>query len=71
MLGYDTGYFFLRAIAMYGNELAEKINEVEFYPLQRGFKFERVNNWGGMVNKKFYFIHYNPKYYIERIDFDQ
>ncbi len=71
MLGYDTGYYFLLASALHGNDMAEKINEVEFTPLQRGFKFERVNNWGGMVNKKFYFIHYTPDYRIERIDFDE
>lgn len=71
LLGYDTGYYFLLAVAKYGKDLAENINEIRYLPLQRGFKFERVNNWGGMVNKKFYFIHFTPEYNIERIDFDR
>ncbi len=71
MLGYDTGYTFLLAIAKWGKEMPDKINNISFTPIQTGFKFERVNNWGGMVNKKIYFVHYTPGYNIEKIDFDK
>lgn len=71
MLGYDTGYVFLLAANKFGNDMHNKINDVSFTPIQTGFKFERVNNWGGMVNKKIYFIHYTPHYNIEKIDFDK
>lgn len=71
MLGYDTGYVFLLAISKFGNDMAKRINQVSYTPVQTGFKFERVNNWGGMVNKKIYFIHYTPEYKIEKIDFDK
>ena len=71
MLGYDTGYAFLLAAAKFGKEMPNKINQVSFKPVQTGFKFERVNNWGGMVNKKIYFVHYTPEYNIEKIDFDK
>ncbi len=71
MLGYDTGYTFLLAISRYGKEMPNKINSTNVTPIQTGFKFERVNNWGGMVNKKIYFIHYSPEYKIEKIDFDK
>lgn len=71
MLGYDTGYTFLKAISKYGNEMPDKINSIETEPIQTGFKFERVNNWGGMVNKKIYIIHYSPDFTIEKIDFDK
>ena len=71
MLGYDTGYTFLLAAAKFGKELPNRINQVTFTPVQTGFKFERVNNWGGMVNKKIYFVHYTPEYNIEKIDFDK
>lgn len=71
MLGYDTGYFFLLAASKYGKEMPNKINKLEFSPVQTGFKFERVNNWGGLVNKKIYFIHYTRDYNIEKIDFDK
>ena len=71
MLGYDTGYVFLLAANKFGKDMPSKINNVSFTPIQTGFKFERVNNWGGMVNKKIYFIHYTPEYNIEKIDFDK
>lgn len=71
MLGYDTGYVFLLAISKFGTEMPNRINQVSFNPVQTGFKFERVNNWGGMINKKIYFIHYTPDYNIEKIDFDK
>ncbi len=71
MLGYDTGYVFLLAMSKFGNNMPDNINKVSFTPVQTGFKFERVNNWGGMVNKKIYFIHYTPRYSIEKIDFDK
>lgn len=71
MLGYDTGYVFLLAANKFGKDMHNKINDVSFTPIQTGFKFERVNNWGGMVNKKIYFIHYTPHYNIEKIDFDK
>lgn len=71
MLGYDTGYYFLLAVALYGKDMPERINETEFTPVQTGFKFSRVNNWGGLLNKKIYFIHYGRDYKIEKIDFDK
>ena len=71
MLGYDTGYQFLLAASKYGKEMPTRINELEFTPVQSGFKFERVNNWGGLINKKIYFIHYTREYNIEKIDFDK
>jgi LysM repeat protein len=71
MLGYDTGYYFLLAAAKYGKAMADHIHEVSFTPIQTGFKFQRVNNWGGFVNKKIYFVHYTPEYRVEKIDFDK
>ena len=71
MLGYDTGYYFLLAATKYGKEMPDNIKNVSFTPIQTGFKFERVNNWGGFVNKKIYFVHYTPEYKVEKIDFDK
>ncbi|MBR2302159.1 MAG: LysM peptidoglycan-binding domain-containing protein [Bacteroidaceae bacterium] len=71
MLGYDTGYTFLSAISKYGTDMPEKINELPSVPVQTGFKFERVNNWGGLVNKKIYFVRYKPDFLIDKIDFDK
>lgn len=70
MLGYDTGYFFLLATSIYGELLPEKINELEYKPIQTGFLFERLKN-GAMINKNINFIHYTPDYRIEKIDFKE
>ena len=70
MLGYDTGYFFLLATSIYGEMLPEKINELEYAPIQTGFFFERAKN-GAMINKNINFIHYTPEYRIEKIDFKE
>lgn len=70
MLGYDIGYQFLLATTLYGRELPLKINELQTSPLQSGFKFERMDNNGGMMNKKLFFIHYTREYNIEKIDLD-
>jgi hypothetical protein len=71
MLGYDIGYQFMLATMEYGRELPAKINELQFTPLQSGFKFERMDNNGGMMNKKLFFIHYTREYNIEKIDLDR
>ena len=70
MLGYDTGYFFLLATTLYGENLSEKINDLEYSPIQTGFLFERLKN-GAMINKKINFIHYTPDYRIEKLDFEE
>ena len=71
MLGYDTGYFFLLAASLYGNQMHEKIEQIPFNPVQSDFKFERISEKDGFINKKFFFIHFCPEYYIDKMDFDQ
>ena len=71
MLGYDTGYFFLLAASLYGNRMHENINRIPFNPVQSDFKFERISDKDGFINKKFFFIHFSPEYYIDKIDFDK
>lgn len=71
ILGYDIGYHFLLGASIYGKELADKINGLDSAPVQTGFKFERINGNGGMMNKKLYFIHYTRDYNIEKTDLDK
>ena len=71
VFGTDTGYFFLLAASLYGNEIYEKINQTPFNPVQSDFKFERISEKDGFINKKFFFIHFCPEYYIDKMDFDQ
>ena len=41
----------MKGLSQYGNKLEDKLDKVAVTPIQTGFKFERVNNWGGHLNK--------------------
>ena len=70
MLGFDTGYFFLKWLSQYGSNLEDKLNKVTVTPIQTGFKFERVNNWGGFINRKVFFVHFTKNYELIKLDFE-
>ena len=70
MLGFDTGYFFLKGLARYGSELENNLQRMDFAPIQTGFKFQRVNKWGGFVNKKVFFVRFTKNYELVKLDFD-
>ena len=69
--GYDTGYYFLKGIARYGKDMDNNLDKIRPKPVQMGFKFERVNNWGGFINRKVFFIHLSNDFRVEKIDFDK
>ena len=71
MLGFDTGYFFLTALQRYGKDPSSRIGDLNLRPIQTGFKFDRVNNWGGFINKKVFFVHFSRSYELNKIDFEQ
>lgn len=70
MLGFDTAYFFLKGLSKYGSKFEERINNITVTPLQTGFKFARVNNWGGFINKKVFFVHFSKDYELIKLDFE-
>ena len=70
MLGFDIGFFFLRGLSIYGTALEHRIKDISLEPIQTGFNFERVNTWGGFVNKKVFFVHFNRKFELTKIDFE-
>ena len=70
MLGYDTGFFFLKGLSAYGSELEKDIQQLDLVPIQTGFKFQRVNNWGGFINRKVFFVHFTRNYELVKLDFD-
>lgn len=70
MLGFDTGYFFLKALSRYGSNFEQHIKEINITPIQTGFKFDRVNNWGGFINKKVFFVHFTKDYELIKLDFE-
>ena len=70
MLGFDTGFFFLKGLSRYGSELENNLSKMNLTPIQTGFKFERVNNWGGFINKKVFFIHFTKNFELVKLDFE-
>lgn len=70
MLGFDTGYFFLKGLSQQGNKLEENLDKMTVTPIQTGFKFERVNNWGGFINRKVFFVHLTKDYELIKLDFE-
>lgn len=70
MLGFDTGFFFLKGLSRYGSELENNLNKMNLTPIQTGFKFQRVNNWGGFINKKVFFIHFTKDFELVKLDFE-
>lgn len=70
MLGFDTGYFFLKGLAQEGSQLENYLNRVQVTPIQTGFKFERVNNWGGFINRKVFFVHLTKDFELIKLDFE-
>ena len=70
MLGFDIGYYFLKGLSKYGNKLENNLNRFSVVPIQTGFKFERVNNWGGFINRKIFFVHFSQDYELIKLDFE-
>lgn len=70
MLGFDMGYFFLKGLSQKGNKLEENLDKISVTPIQTGFKFERVNNWGGFINRKVFFVHLTKDYELIKLDFE-
>lgn len=70
MLGFDTGYFFLKGLSEYGTGFEQNMQRMNLVPIQTGFKFQRVNNWGGFINKKVFFVHFTKNYELIKLDFD-
>lgn len=70
MLGFDTGMFFLTGLDKYGTGLEQNLTKMKLTPVQTGFKFERVNNWGGFINKKVFFIHFTKEFELVKLDFE-
>lgn len=70
MLGFDTGFFFLNGLSHFGSALENNLQRNSMNPIQTGFKFQRVNNWGGLVNKKVFFVRFTRDYELVKLDFE-
>ncbi len=70
MLGFDTAYFFLLGLHKYGSNFEDSMNQMMITPVQTGFKFDRVNNWGGFINRKVFFVNFTKNFELIKLDFE-
>ena len=70
MLGFDTAFFFLKGLHKYGSSFEDNMNQMQVTPIQTGFKFDRVNNWGGFINRKVFFVNFTKNYELIKLDFE-
>ena len=70
MLGFATAFFLLQGLHKYGSSFEENMNQTMVTPIQTGFKFERVNNWGGFINRKVFFVNFTKNYELIKLDFE-
>ncbi|MEG2514825.1 MAG: peptidase M23, partial [Bacteroidaceae bacterium] len=70
MLGFDTAYFFLKGLSKHGSQFEKQVNNTNVTPIQTGFRFDRVNNWGGFINKKVFFVHFTKDFELIKLDFE-
>ena len=70
MLGFDTAYFFLLGLHKYGSNFEDNMNQMMITPIQTGFKFDRVNNWGGFINRKVFFVNFTKNFELIKLDFE-
>ena len=66
ILGFDTGMFFFGAMNRYGANFEERLDDIRYQPIQTGFDFHRVNNWGGFINTNIFIVHYQKDYTVTR-----
>ncbi|MGL5317697.1 MAG: PBP1 and LysM peptidoglycan-binding domain-containing protein [Bacteroidales bacterium] len=70
VLGFDTGYFFLKKYALHRENGIKAIKGKLYDGIQTGFQFKPIQNGGGLINENIYFIHYSPDYTISKIQID-
>jgi LysM repeat protein len=64
VLGFDEGMFFLKSIIQNDNDF--NASQADYNGMQTDFKFKRLSNWSGFVNKAIYIVHYSPDFIIEK-----
>lgn len=70
ILGFDTAYYFLYGLSRHGANFENNLSLINITPIQTGFKFKRVNNWGGFINQKVFFVRFTKDYQLQKLDFD-
>ncbi|MBO4642676.1 MAG: LysM peptidoglycan-binding domain-containing protein [Bacteroidaceae bacterium] len=67
MMGFDLGYYFMNGLARLGDTFEEHQNELQYFPFQHMFNFQRNGEGNGFLNHAVLLIHYKPEQEIEMI----
>lgn len=62
MLGYDITNYFIKGLALYGNQLENNLDKMNESGLCVDFNFKRVNNWGGFANTTLYKLEFTNNF---------
>ena len=65
-LGFDTGFFFLSAMSKSNHAFESRSLEL-YNGIQTSFKFQRISNWSGFINKELLFVRFTPHFTIEKL----
>ncbi len=68
LLGYDAVTYFISGLDEYGNNLENNLDKIKYNHLCVDFDFQRINNWGGFINKTMYGVEYTNDYNIQKIE---
>lgn len=71
LMGYDTGLYFLTAIAKNIYSFEKRADLINIPTLQSSFFFEDAPKQKGFVNTGLYFIHYTPAMTIEKMNYSK
>lgn len=66
ILGFDTGMYFFSALRKYGRNFEGNIDKIDYKSIQTGFRFNRVNNWGGFINTNLFIVQYQSNSIVTR-----
>ncbi|MDR1698909.1 MAG: ABC transporter substrate-binding protein [Prevotellaceae bacterium] len=67
--GYDVSFYFLSALARYGNDFVRNLPSLQVSTLQSTFKFERGYSQGGFINNGLFLLKYTPDEPVEKRPF--
>ena len=65
MMGFDLGYYFMNGLARLGDTFEEHQGELQYFPFQHTFNFQRNGEGNAFLNRAVILIHYKPEQEIE------
>lgn len=64
--GYDVANYFIPSTSKNGGDFNKGFIDIDAEMVQGDIRLERVNNWGGFINKAGYLVRFRPGGYIDK-----